>query len=103
MPYFFLLVLCILALLGSLMFKVGIHVLKDKFPKSIEIPGGLLFLTDKENQNLYVYSKAHKSCKFKRNEQRFTLKAVETGIGLSVKVKCEKCKKINDITDYESW
>lgn len=26
-----------------------------------------------------------------------------TGIGIAVKIKCQKCKKKKNITDYDSW
>jgi uncharacterized protein CbrC (UPF0167 family) len=41
---------------------------------------------------------------FKKNHYRaILLISNDSGIGTTVKVKCLKCGKIKDITDYDSW
>lgn len=56
-------------------------------------------LNDVENEAYGKFKTKHcKKCK-SMTQIAFS----ETGIGVNVKVMCENCGKIKDITDYSSW
>ncbi len=61
----------------------------------------LLIMTDKEKKEQRAFCDKHyESCK---NGGSYTYHLCGTGIGTSIKIECDKCHEIKDITDVDSW
>lgn len=55
-------------------------------------------LSEEETLKADEFRKVHKDCK-----GLFSYIFTPTGIGFSVEIRCNKCGKILDITDYNTW
>ena len=61
----------------------------------------LFIMTDKEKEEQRVFRNKHyKSC---NNSGSYIYHLCGTGIGTSIKIECDKCHEIKDITDVNSW
>lgn len=60
-------------------------------------------LNDVETTSLNIWSANHQKSCGRLRESTYTTMFTGTAIGMKSEVKCNKCGKVKDITDYESW
>jgi len=61
-------------------------------------------LNDVEISNVKKFMRMHEECDTSAAiGGRFTYKFIPTSIGTIVIIKCNICKRKNDITDYSCW
>jgi len=56
-------------------------------------------LDDTEKQKSKKFNKKH----YEKCDSGMSVIFTETGIGLKVEVRCNKCNKIKDISNYDTW
>lgn len=56
-------------------------------------------LTEDEQKKATKFKEKH----YKKCNSGTSIIFTETGIGLVVKVQCDNCGKLKDISDYSSW
>lgn len=88
---------------------------KDNVKVNISLPENLeilkvmekktLSLNELENWRAHEFCEKHKDCvsDFGAIGGGFSFIFTPTSIGTIVKIKCEKCGEIVDITDFDSW
>lgn len=66
--------------------------------------GWSIRITEKEEQGIGEFKKAHRNCKGKHKTGiQFSYIITPTGIGDCVAVKCNRCGKTKDVTDVDCW
>ena len=54
-----------------------------------------------ETQRVVRFIKDHKECDMCNS--KFTYSITPTGIGNVIEIKCNRCGKIKDVTNYDNW
>ena len=60
-------------------------------------------VTDKQLKLIEKFNKKHKKCFTGSNNLEIIISSTGNGLGTTTRLKCSKCKKIEDITDVSLW
>lgn len=58
---------------------------------------------DIELKNINEFVKEHGNCHKSKLASKFKIKAIATGLGFALKIKCCNCGTIKDVSDYDNW